>query len=496
MTKRIIIPILICLGLFACNTSMDKKEPEQKTITIEDRILYPKTMLSPLFESLRPATQTFTIKGDRDTLLIGQNGTTVTILKNTFITSQGQPATNISIDLVEVNSIEDVIKTNLQTTSGEKILQTGGMFFIDAKEDNKPLEVAENKSIYIEVQSDYKDPQMKIFDGEFDNNGVIDWTTSGNLENTLIPIPLNLIDFHKCDFECAFSKEQIDLLINPKFENTFIATREFEDRCCAMNVATCDWFNGLSQKFLDIYTNNIDKPLYYSDSLVVAYLTANYKDKIDTSRKFDWDETGWTTYMFQFFTQLKNQNLSNTINFDKLGINETTTPEELISNGLSKSDAEKAIAFFKQQKQIIKSRETEKQTSRLASYSFSINKLGWVNVDRFIDDEKTEPSTFLVDIMSEDSLDYVSVSLVIPNYKVVVFSIHNDKNSYSFTKKNDGYGKLPVGQDAILVAFSYKDDIPYFGKKKIKIPKDGKIDLALLESTEQIIKQDISQLNE
>ena len=97
-------------------------------------------------------------------------------------------------------------------------------------------------------------------------------------------------------------------MTNPKFENTFIATREFEDRCCAMNVATCDWFNGLSQKFLDIYTNNIDKPLYYSDSLVVDYLTTNHKDKIDTSKKFDWDETGWTTYMFQFFTQLKNQN--------------------------------------------------------------------------------------------------------------------------------------------------------------------------------------------
>ena len=102
--------ILLLSGLFACNSSQDKKQTDQKTITIEDRILYPNTILSPLFDSLRPATQTFTIKGDRDTLLVGQNGTTFTILKNTFVNSQGQPANTVNIDLVEVNSIADIIK--------------------------------------------------------------------------------------------------------------------------------------------------------------------------------------------------------------------------------------------------------------------------------------------------------------------------------------------------------------------------------------------------
>lgn len=304
------------------------------------------------------------------------------------------------------------------------------------------------------------------------------------------------MNFHKCDFECGFSEKQTKDLSISKFENTYISTREFEERCCAMSYATCPLSNNLSQKFLDIYISNINKPLYYSDSLVVDYLANNFKDKIDTTKQLDWSETGWYTYMFQFFTELKNQRLSNTINFENLEIDDTTTPEELVSNGIPKSAAEKYIAFFRQQNQIIKSRETEKQISRLASYSFGINKLGWVNVDRFINDKITEPSTFIVDIKPKDTLDYISISLVIPSYKIAVSSIHNDKNSYIFTKKNDGYRRLPVGKEAILVAFSYKNDKPYFGKKKIKIPKDGKIDLALLESTEQIIKQDIIKLKE
>lgn len=496
MTIRFIILILFSFGLFACNRSQDKKKPEQKTIAIEDRLLYPKTPLSPLFDSLRPSTQTFTVKGHRDTLLIGRNGTTFTILKNTFVDSHGQPATTVRIDIVEVNSIADIINSNLQTTSGDKVLQTGGMFFIDAKENNKSLAISEAKSIYVEVKSNYKDPQMKIFDGKFDDEGKIDWTTTGNLENNLIPIPLSLLNFHKCDFECGFSKKQTEDLSKPKYENTYIATREFEERCCAMSYATCPQSNNLSQKFLDIYTSNIEKPLYYSDSLVVNYLTQKFKDKIDTTKKFEFNDTGWFTYMFQLFTEFKNQKLTNIINFDNLEISGNTTTEDLISKGYSINEADKIIAFFKVRKQIIESREAKQQTSQLASYSFNINKLGWVNVDKFMDGKNTEQSNFLVQINSKDTLDFVSVSLVIPRYNVVVFSIHNDDNLYSFTKKKEGYRNLPVGQDAIIIAFSYKENKPFYGKQKIRIPKDGNIEIELTESTEQFIKTDILQLTE
>lgn len=490
-TLRNITTILFLSGFFACNSSQNKKAK-----AIEDRTYSQETPLSPLFDSLSPVKQTFLIKGDRDTLIVGQNGTTLTIPKNTFVNIQGQTATTVTLILVEANTIADIIKANLQTTSGENILQSGGMFFIDAKENDKSLGIEEGKSIYVEVKSNYKDPQMKIFEGKFDNKGKINWAVTGNLESVLIPIPLSLLNFHKCDFECGFSKGQTDSLLNPKYENTFIATREFEDRCCAMSVATCDWFNGLSKRLLDIYLNNLEKPLYHSDSLVVDYLAKNYKDKIDSSKKFEFDDIGWTTYMFQFFTQLKNQHLTNTINFDKLGITESTSSENLVSKGYSQAEAEKYIALFRVRNQVIKERKAEKQTSRLASYSFALNKLGWVNVDRFIDEKNTDVSTFLVDVKSKDTLNFISISLVIPNYGVAVFSIHNDGNLYSFTKKKDGYRKLPVGQDAIIVAFSYKDNKPYFGKQKIKIPKDGKIILTVNSSTEKAIRQDIAKLTE
>lgn len=495
ITMRNVTTILLLFSLFSCNSSQKKNQSEQKTIPIDERVLHPKTNLSLLFDSLRPATQIFTIRGDRDTLLVGQNGTTLTILKSTFVNSQGKPATVMNIDLIEANNIADIIKTNLQTTSADRILQTGGMFFIDAKENSESLAVSEGKSIYVEVKSNFKDSQMKIFHGEFDDKGKIDWTRTGNLENNLIPIPLNLLNF-KSGWECFLSDNQISSITKPEFENTYIATREFEQRARVLNFASCEQYKDLSQHLLDIYTSNISKPLFISDSLVADYLLKNYRSQIDTVKEFEFDDAGWITFFYQEFTYFAKEHLTNTIDFDKLGIAESTTAEELISKGYSSSQAEKCIALLKTRSQIVKSIETEEKTSQLASYSFSINKLGWVNVDRFLDDKNTEPSTFSVQVKSKDTLDFISVSLAIPRYSVAVFAIHNDGNLYSFTKKNDGYRTLPVGQDAIIVAFSYRDNKPYFGKQKIKIPKDGQIDLTLTVSSEQKIKQDINKLVE
>ena len=69
---------------------------------------------------------------------------------------------------------------------------------------------------------------------------------------------------------------------------------------------------------------------------------------------------------------------------------------------------------------------------------------------------------------------------------------HDD--TYSFTKKEDGYRKLPVGEDAFLVAISYKNNKSYFGKQKIKIPKDGQIELTMEKANQDEIKRDIANL--
>jgi hypothetical protein len=490
--QYIYIPIIL-LSLLTCKN--DKKK-ELKAITIDNQIIYPVTELSPLFDSLRPQIQSFKINSRKDTLIVGINGTTLFINKNTFVNAIGEIAENPTINLIEVNSISEIILSNLQTISDGEILQTAGMFFIDAKDEDEPLTIAAGKSIYVDVKAQHKDFQMKVFRGEFDKNAKINWVTTDSLENSLVSIPINLINFNNCAFECSFSKKQVEELSSPKFENTYISTREFEDRCCIISTSTCDWYNGLSQRFLDIYMDNTSKPIYYSDSLVVDYLVQNYNDKIDLSKEFSFDETGWTTYMFKYLSELRDLRQTNTIDFKNLGINENSSTEDLISKGYSNKDAEKYISLFRIQTKIINDRKTKNKTSELASYSFSLSNLGWTNVDRFIDNENAQESTFTVQINSDDNLDYISTSLIMPNYRIAISALNSDNNIYSFTKKDSNYRKLPIGEDGIIIAFSYKDEQPYFGTHKFKIPKNGQIELELSPSSEIKIKEHINNLSQ
>lgn len=475
----------------AFNITQSTKTSNQSKINIEKRILYPENILSPLFKLLRPATQSFKISGNRDTLIVGKNGTTITILKNTFVNAQGQLAKYVNINLVEVNSMAEIIQANLQTTSGQKILQTDGMFFIDAKESDQSLTILNGKSIYIEVKSNNKEAQMKVFEGKYDEKGKIDWTVAGKIENNLIPLSVDLLDYYGLGWGCMLSDNQVETIKQAKYENTFLATREFEARTNLINLVACKKYNDLSQQLLEIYFSNLDKPLYMADSLAANLIVNNYKSVFDTTKNFDLN-TGGIVYLHNSFSQYAKQKLQNIIDFKKLGITSSTTIEELVAKGYTKSDAEKLVANYKQKM----AKENQIQTSRLTSYSFSITNLGWVNVDMFMDEKNTAVSNFMVHINSKETLDYISVSMIIPAYKVALFSTHNQNNLYSFTQNEEGYRKLPVGQEAIIIAFSYKNNKPYFAKQKITIPKDGEIDVLLASSSEKVIKEEIIKLAE
>jgi hypothetical protein len=467
MFKAFLIALILGL-VIGCSSNNEKQ-----VVKIDERILLPNNLLLPLFDSIRTKTQIYKIQGTKDTLIVGENGTVISINKNTFIDSSGNPPTaSIEIRLVEIITLEDVIKTNLHTVSDGKVLQTAGMLFLDAVSNNKPLRVAEGKDIFIVAKSQINDSRMLIFNGDYNNLGFINWSLDKGMENHLIPIPLKLLNFRKGAWECSLSDTQIGLLNNEKYENTYLATREFENRASVLNFLTCDYFGSLSQDLLEIYLNNIDKDLFYSDSLVVDFLWNNQRNNIDTLKEFDFNKKGWMTWAFQALEQFKNQRLTNVINFDKLEMNENTTIEQLLQKGISLKDAERIVAL----------------------YLFSTNKLGWINIDAFLLDKNLKESNFTIDLNSKDTLEFISLALIIPSYRVSISPTENNGNTYSFTKNADGNRKLPVGTDAIIVAFSYKNNHPFYGKKKIKIPEKGVINLDLKISSQQLIKRDIEKI--
>jgi hypothetical protein len=488
---RYILIILTFSLIYGCSN-----ESKKNITPIDARIFQLENSLSPLFDSIRIPSQKFIINNSSDSLILCKEGTSIFINKNTFIDEYGNFPDTIEIEIVEVKTISDILRTNLQTVSDDNILQTGGMLFIDAKSNGKPLKICDSTSIFIESNSKYLDTRMQLYYGDIRENGQINWSNEKQLEKTLIAIPLELLDYNFCSWECWYSKEQIQELKNKNHENTYIASREFEYRMCSFSTSTCDWTNGLDQKIIEIYIDNIDKDLSYSDSLVAEYILRVYGDKIDTTKQFNFSINDWFSHMYKSAVEFSKQKLTQPLNFNELGITDSTSIDELLSKGYTKPYSQKILAQYEIRKHTIADLKNKEKTQRFASYSFEVNKLGWINIDALLIDENMKESDFTVEVNSNDSLKYISLSLVIPDYNVSIFAIHQDSMKFSFTKKQNGYRKLPVNSKAFIVGFSYKENLSYFGKQEIKIPEQGIIKLDMERKTENEIKTEINKMIE
>lgn len=493
------IAVFVVLTLLTLASCIDnKQESNIRSISIREKPIFSKTPIKSLLDSLRPVVRRFEINGKIDTIISNLNGTSIAIDAYTFINSRGDVIEGeIQLEVVESVSYASMIGAQLSTLSNERILQTGGMIYINASSNNESLTIDNDKSITIDLESSYPFLDAKIFQGSFNSNSNINWASEAEIDRSFFTVPSQLLDINYGSWECYYDDELVEKLNDEKFKDSYISTREFEYRMNVFSTSSCDWMNGLDDEIIQIYTSNIDGNLYYSDSLVAAHIMLKFGDKIDTTstEKFDFSTSMWQTYIYQSALDFYNQRLKQPINFEELGINDSTKTIDLTKKGFSVNEATKLVNLFKIRKKTIRSRRSENEVRALRSYTFSVTELGWVNVDRFLEDSNAKETDFKVEIESRDSLDYISIQLIIPSYSIVLSASEIDVNNYSFTKKMDGYRKVPVGQEAIIVALSMKGQIPYFGTKKIKIPSSGNISVELHPNTSKNIRVELSKID-
>lgn len=128
-----------------------------------------------LYRALATPIQTFKINTAKDTVIKGAKGTVLVIPKNAFA---GVPnGAVVDFKLKEAYSFSDIIRDNLNTMSGDKMLQTGGMIYTEANYKGEKLGLQQN----LQVQFNSKESQldgMQLFSGErnMQKNGEMNWT--------------------------------------------------------------------------------------------------------------------------------------------------------------------------------------------------------------------------------------------------------------------------------------------------------------------------------
>lgn len=519
-----LISLFSVLLIVGCS---EKKKPSKYGYNID---------LQGLLDDSNLSAEEFKIDNTRDTTLFGSKGTIISIPKNCFENVKG----HMKIELIESFKLSDIVLLNAQTVSNGALLQTDGIIYLSASVNDNEVILKKGKSIQIEIPSSNRIDDMTSFVGDYDSYGIMNWEIGNEMlwsisdqvkeitQYKFFTIPLDLfpnrVQYEKMDSigkkypitsqgifaplpeylmgkpKREFYSQVLEFLNNIENINTPLATREFAKRLKEIEFYYIIYyynpegknpghsfvknpFEKIQLELFNIYADNIDKPLMYSDSLTLLKLK-KFKEK-----KFDKDSNERLDKLITLFEDFTNQKLSYPVKINNYGIdlNSPKAYQLLIQKGIKKDSARLSIELHNTRQKIVeslklnfqfekdylakvdKAEKNQEESFKVQYYLIEANQLGWINVDRFYNSPNAENFNLLANFTIPEDLEFLNVSLVIPNQKSYLTGYKNDDGKYQFTKENEYYTKLPIGETGYLIGVSYQNGKPILGFKEISI---------------------------
>jgi hypothetical protein len=255
--------------LLLTNCKNPKSSPKKTTIYESVK----RQKIDPFKESISEG-QFFELNSKKDNVIEGKDGTIIVCPKGCFINSKGKIVeSNVKIELAEALSLEEMILSNLTTTSNGKLLETDGMIYLNVTSNGEKLNINKKNPIFIEIPSKNKKQGMSAYKGLRDSLGNINWINPKPIENYLVPIDINLLDFLPENFQAEVEKGM-------PYKNYKTATKELTDSLY-FNLSV---LNG-SELIKDFVNTDLNEPFYNKNKQVVngKYTNQSYQRICDTS---------------------------------------------------------------------------------------------------------------------------------------------------------------------------------------------------------------------
>lgn len=178
----IILSALLSVTLFQCNNNSITK-----TVKLHPEDPYKNTIVP---------SQTFEINSKQDNIVEGDKGTIVVCPKGCFKNIKGEIVEdNVKIELSEALSLEDMLLSNLTTTSDGRQLETDGMIYFNATINGEQLTINKDNPIRIQIPTKERKAGMMAYKGVRDENGNMNWIEPKELDNYLVTVDINSLDF-------------------------------------------------------------------------------------------------------------------------------------------------------------------------------------------------------------------------------------------------------------------------------------------------------------
>jgi TonB family protein len=285
----------------------------------------------------KPNVQSFQFESLDGATIEGENGMLIIVPQQAFVDLGGNPITGkVEFNLVEAFSIEEMVLYKLQTVSNGSKLESGGMFYLEATINGVSVQVNPARPLYIEIPTIEKKTGMMAFQGKITKDGNINWVNPKPLKKYLVKLPLEDLNFLPAGFEaevkgnmpflnygrankvltdslyyslsklrvddkstipkkwtprgetreydtkefgCGIDPASVNTIKTEPFEQTFVATKEFETRIAMLHQE----HNG--DDLLDVYLKNLTKDLNISDSVVALEAGEDAKEVFERFAK-------------------------------------------------------------------------------------------------------------------------------------------------------------------------------------------------------------------
>lgn len=534
---------LLSLAFFQCNRSI--------TSTV-------KLHANDPFKNTIVPSQTFEIDSKQDNIVEGENGTVIVCPKGCFKNAKGQIVEgNVKIELSEALSLEEMLLSNLTTTSDGKLLETDGMIYFNATANGEQLTINKDIPIHIEIPTLKKKAGMMAYKGVRDEKGNMNWIEPKELENYLVTVDINTLDFLPPGFQtevdkgmpyknyktatqeltdslyymlsvtnrssmlnaetgiiynepyynkgkevengkytddsywviskkqdsivsdtsdatpCGIDPAIIKVIKSEKFQNTFIATREFESRLKVI-------FKTCNNVVLETYINNLDKNLYEVDSMAAIVIgSGQYQnDFVNFSQQRLTKVKQADKYVYLLKGYYENQ-------LAKVK-SELLKRQELLMKSLNEKNAE-AQKVADDYKKLLWKREKY----RMETYGFEWTETGWINIDNGTLPKDWNKQPLEITVANGKQFDRVYTYVIYTTIKSLYRLNTTDNEQFYAGNDEDKKMLMPKRKLGIAIAIGYKDEVPSLSVKEFETGSEPNFSLTLSPSSIEKVKDAI-----
>lgn len=364
----------------------------------------------------------------------------------------------VRLEVKEAYSLQDMLMAGLTTENDGKLLNSGGMIYINATENNNQVKLLKAISFALPGQS--YDDKMQLFKGEWNDDSSINWVDPKPLDSSAFQKRLVLGE-RLFKANCASCHKTLLDFTGPKL--AYCRDRE-PDRDWAYRFTTNPslmfdkdpyatairkkWNNVTMTAFPFLDRDKVNAILDYCD---------NYADK----QKTEQTQPAASTAPI-------NSPTDTSISGEPCFVNDTSYnyPENNTSIQVVPNDSSMTPAY--QPNQLSEPETAEGLRGGFSDpvqsgvYEFSISTFGWYNVDAFV---KGYAGSTYVNVTVSLRMQYeadMHVYLFCPDRKMLSVGIQQEIGTYIFDKVN---GRIPLflNDKAVLFAFGSKKDQYFYG---------------------------------